>query len=262
MEKFDIEVKQSLGSISTNFKDVAKALKAEMAVYEKMAVTEETLQDAKKDVAFLRKIEKSLEERRKEVKKAFMAPYEEFEDSYKKLKELVDKPIEQIDKQLKDFEEKRMAEKLVKVKEIYQESIGDYEEYLPFDSVFDKKWLNATCKDKDIQFDISEAKTKVISELEIIKGLGSEIQNELLDTYRANGNNLAIAIKRNTDYMNDKAKLQVKMAEEKPKAEAMGTLNDMVDMVQTVKIIVSKSDLQLAKNALDFNDISYRVEGE
>lgn len=262
MEQFDIEVKQSLGSITTNFKEVAKALKAEMSAYESMVVTEETLPDAKKDVAFLRKITKSLEDRRKEVKKAFIAPYEEFEDSYKKLKELVDKPIEELDKQIKDFEKKRADEKLVKVKELYKEFIGDLEEYLPFDSIFKPSWLNATCKDKDIQFDISEAKTRVISELEILKGLGSEIEDDIIDVYKNNGNNLAMAIKRNTDYMSDKAKAQTKAAETKPKAETMGTLNDMVDMVQTVKIIVSRSDLELAKNALDFNDISYRVEGE
>ncbi len=95
------------------------------------------------------------------------------------------------------------------------------------------------------------------SDLDVIHSLGSEIEEEILSLYRNSDNNLAVAIKRNSDYVSDKIKIQKE--EKKPSSEALGTLNDMVELVRTAHIIVSKSDLQAAINALDFNEIKYQI---
>ena len=94
-------------------------------------------------------------------------------------------------------------ERIKKAIELYEETIGEYAEYLPFDSVFDPKWLNATAKDKDIEYDISEKKTRVISDINVIKSLKSEIENELLEIYKSKGNTLAAAIERNQQIISD-----------------------------------------------------------
>ena len=62
-----------------------------------LAVSEETRQEAKKTRAELNKIFAGFEERRKSIKKAFLAPYEEFERHYK---ELVAEPMKEADAEL------------------------------------------------------------------------------------------------------------------------------------------------------------------
>ena len=57
----------------------------------------------------------------------------------KNLTEKIDEPICLIDSQLKDFERKRREERREKIKEIYQEIIGDMEEYCDLGRIYDTK---------------------------------------------------------------------------------------------------------------------------
>ena len=242
-----------------------------MDEYKGVIVDENTIKESKKDLADLRKIREEIETKRKEIKREWEQPYNDFKANCDELLKLVDEPIEEINSQLKLFDEKKKAEKRNLVEAIYTDIIGEYAEYLPLESIFDSKWLNASTKERDIKFDLSEKIVKVRSDLDIIHGLGSEIESELIETYKKNNNDLAVAMRRNQMYMEDKMKLQSvvspaptivnedKIAEIRPNPEAMGTLNDMVELTKTAKIIVSKADLQLACNALDFNDIKYQV---
>lgn len=258
--------------IESNLADIEQMLQEKLSVYDGVVVTEDTIVQSKKDVAEIRKIKTSIDDARKKVKKEWMGPYEEFEAKCDKLQELCDKPINEINSQVKVFEEKRKADKKVLVEGIYENKIGEYKEYLPFESIFDPKWLNVSTTQKDIEYDISEKIVKIKSDIDVIKGLGSEIEAELFDIYKKNGNSLVAAMNRNQQYVQDKLKIQTAAQQPimsaapkedfKPNVESTRTLNDMVEMAQTVRIIVSKADLQLAKNALDFNEISYRVEGE
>jgi hypothetical protein len=265
----ELKVSQQSGVITTNLETIERGLKEYLKDYEGYVVTQDSITDDKKVLADLRKLQKSLDDARKSVKKEWEKPYKEFEEKCKKVVALVDEPINLISQQLKMFDEQRALEKLEHVKEIYAEAIGDLDEYLPFEKVFNEKWLNVSTKEKDIQFDISEAKTRVISDLDILKSLNSEIEEELIKVYKANDNNLASAIQRNNQYMQDKARVQArneevkteekKAEEERPQSEAVKELNDLVEMVKTVHIIVSKDDLQAALNALDFSEIKYQV---
>lgn len=255
--------------IESNLEDIEQMLQEKLSVYEGVVVTEETLDQSKKDVAEIRKIKASIDDARKKVKKEWMIPYEEFEEKCDKLQELCDKPVNAINSQVKVFEEKKKAEKKVLVEEIYENKIGEFKEYLPFDTVFNPKWLNASTKQKDIEFELSEKIVKVISDLDVIKSLGSEIEAELFDIYKKNGNNLMAAMTRNTQYVQDKMKIQAAVQqpimsaapkeEPKPNAEAMGSLNDAVEAFKTCKFVVSAADKEEVETILNFNGIKYQI---
>lgn len=71
-------------------------VQASMELYKTMVFTEDTLIEAKSTVATLRKLSKCLDDKRKDVKRRYMQPYEEFEDKIKELQQIIAEPIELI----------------------------------------------------------------------------------------------------------------------------------------------------------------------
>lgn len=211
----ELIVKQQNGVIECNFEEIKADLETMMSAYTSLEITEDGIKDAKADLATLRKIYKAVDDKRKDVKKDFMKPYTDFEDNVKDLLQVINEPIGMIDNKLKEFETKRIAEKQEYLKELYEECIGEFGEYLPFEKVKKPQWDNSSITEKAIRYDLSEAVTKVRSDLDAIKGLHSEIEEECLKAYKASGNNLLAAISKNTDYVNAKALAQKKLEEEK-----------------------------------------------
>lgn len=151
-----------LQHIEWNSEEIRKQVEMMMSAYTDVVYTEDTMKSAKDDRATLNKFKKVIEDRRKEVKKKCMEPYEQFEKEVKEITALIDKPISMIDSQIKDYEEKQKAEKKAQIKAAYDESIGDFEADLPFERVFDTRYLNAT-------FSLSKAMSEVIEKIEKFK---------------------------------------------------------------------------------------------
>ncbi len=265
----DLQVNQQPGSISTNFQEIEAALKEHLEGYRGITVTQDTIKESKKDLSELRKLKESIEDARKNVKKEWMEPYTEFEGKCKELVALVDQPINEINDQLKLFEEDRVREKTEHCKEVYSKNIGELERFLPFEAVFNPKWTNVSTKDSDIVFEIQEKTLRIKTDLAAIQALNSEIYDDVIEAYINSGNNLASAIQRNNQYIADKNKVEAQVkaeseSKEAPKVnpEAMGELDKVVQAFKTVTFIVSAEDAQRVENMLSFEDISFRrVEG-
>ena len=265
----ELQVIQKNGSIECNFSEIKADLQNMMSAYTSLEITEEGTKEAKSDLATLRKIRKAVDDKRKEVKKTFMQPYTEFEDSVKDLLSVIDEPIEMIDGKLKEFESKRKEEKLNHLHELFNEQIGEFGDYLTFEGVFNEKWLNVSTTDKDIRFDISERITKIRSELDAIKALNSEIEAECIKAYKNSGNSLTAAIQKNSDYITAKSLAQAKLEEEK-KAEAIADsvikysveppeipiMNLPEEPSFTVRV-TGNENIQKVKEFLDFAEIKY-----
>ena len=67
------------GKIDTNFEEQKAVLAQSMELYKNAKFSEEYKTQAKGELATLRKIRKALDDRRKEVKKEWMGPYESSE---------------------------------------------------------------------------------------------------------------------------------------------------------------------------------------
>lgn len=275
MNELEVKVSQQLGVIDCNLEEIKEALRLQMTAYTELEVTEDNIGESKNDLATLRKIKKAVDDRRKEVKKSFMKPYEDFEADVKSVLSIIDEPINMIDGKLKGFEEKRVAEKVEHAKEIYAQNIGEYADFLPFSAVFRKTWGNKTCTDNEIISDIQSAVLKVSNDIAVIKGLRSEIEEQVIDVYKKTCNNLSAAVQKNTDYIEAKEAAKKALEAEKKEAEKKIEVEEKKetkvevqdDPVETktsqeseVTFTVSAADADKVEFFLEFNEIFFKEE--
>ena len=161
-------------TIDFNFEELKVQLAESLALYTGLVVTEDGIKGAKEDRARLNKLREALESKRKEVKRECMAPYTDFEAKVKELVGLIDQPIAAIDVQLKEYEEKRRAEKRAAILAIYEETVGELRALLPFERLWQDTWYNTTVTLKKVREAIVAAEEKAASDLEVLATVESE----------------------------------------------------------------------------------------
>lgn len=161
-------------TIDFNFDQLKDQLRSSLELYTGMVVTEDGIKDAKEDRARLNKLREALETKRKEIKKQCMAPYTDFEAKVKELVYLVDQPIGAIDGQLRAFEERRRADKRAEVMAVYEESVCELRELIPFERVWQDGWYNKGATMKKIKEELESAMKKASSDLEVLSTVESE----------------------------------------------------------------------------------------
>lgn len=219
MSNLKFDVVQTAGIINVDFGSIKSQLSEKMDEYNGLVFTEDKKKDAKADLAELRKYRKAVNDRRSEVKKAYMEPYNQFEAKVKELIELIDEPINYIDSQVKEFEEKRIREKRAEIKKIYEEIVPeDLQDYIPMECIYGTKWDNAGTTMKSIKQEIMDAVSKAESDISVIKGMNSDKAEEALNLYMST-RNLATAVKFINDYEARKREILERQAKEKEEIE-------------------------------------------
>lgn len=176
--------------IQDNFDEVKSNLQAQLSAYKDIAFTEDTKKDAKDTVAQLRKDKKALQDKIKAVKVEYMKPFEAFNAKAMELIGLYDEPINYINEQVAEFEEKRKAEKIEQVRGIYDELIPEpkWQAVLPFNKIFNPKWENATTTAKAIKEELMRYKENAKMAYTTIKAMHSDKEAEALEMYNRNLN--------------------------------------------------------------------------
>ena len=154
--------------IDCNFEALKKELEESLQKYSSIVVTPDSIAAAKKSRADLNKLKTALDERRKEVKREWCKPLDEFESKVKTLSSLIDKPIEVIDKQVKVFDGQRIDEKRASLLECYSSNIGDLNEFITFEKLVDPKWKNVTAELDKLKTDMLERISRCKSDIKII----------------------------------------------------------------------------------------------
>ena len=207
MYDLELAVSQDLGKITVNFDEIKTALAGQLEEYKDKEFTEDKKKDAKEDLASLRKLKKSVDDRRKEVKKVYMKPYDDFEAKVKELIGLIDEPIKLIDYQVKSFEANRVKARKEEIKKVYEELVPDeLQDYIPLERIYGPKWDNVTTTMKSVKTEISSKVSSTNADIAAIKAMRSEKEETALNLYMEN-NNLAIAIKYLSEYENEKAEI-------------------------------------------------------
>lgn len=222
MEEIRVNVEQKNGVIGFNFEEIKEKLNSELEIYKNMIFTEDSKAEAKKTIASLRKLKKSVNDKKLEVKKSFMIPYTNFETQVKELDNLIDEPINFINNQVEEFERRRVEEKKSLISEIYTEIMAEHEEasgYLPLQRIYDSKWENATTTKKAITEAIAERVDHVEKDLSIIHSMESEFEDKGIEKYKATLE-LSDAIEVMNQYQKQKEEILRRQEEEaKRKAE-------------------------------------------
>ena len=172
-----------LQEIDWNYEELKTEIQKKANDYMNLVYTADQIKDAKKDRAKLNKFVTALEDKRKEIKKQVMQPYASFEKQEKELIGIVNQAVANIDTQIKGYEEAVRQEKLEKVKEIYQKTIGDLDRTVPFEKIYKDSWLNVSTTLKSITTEIAEIRDKVDSDLKVINADTSLYVFEMKEEY-------------------------------------------------------------------------------
>ena len=257
MNELQITFKE--GTISTNLASLKDELKEIASKYDGVVVSEDAVPIAKKDLAELRKLSREIDDRRKQVKKEWNKPFTEFESEVKSALEILNEPISLIDGQIKEFERQQKADKEQHCRELFDANIGEYADYIQFSDVFKDVWLNKTTIDNEILSDISGARLKVSTDLEAIKALNSEFEDEVIAEYKRT-HELSLAIQRNSQLVSAKQIAEQKVKEpvkEPVKEEVKEEVKPSAYAVFTIK--ANKEDAEEVQAFLDLNGIEYEV---
>lgn len=212
--------------IEFNFEELKKEITDKAELYKNMVYTDDTIKEAKADKATLNKFITALEDKRKEVKKQCLQPYEEFEKQIKELVVIVDEPVKLINQQVKAYEDKKKADKLEKIKEFWESTT--HPDWLTCKAIFDQKWLKATTSMKKVQEAIVERLEQVALDLNTLESL-PEFAFEAVETYKntldvnraiAEGQRLADIQRRKQEAEAAKAAEKEKKAAEAEKQQA------------------------------------------
>lgn len=172
--------------IETNFEAVDAYLTEAMEPYTQLVVTEDSIGDAKKTLAQLRKLKDGINAQKIAVKREWMKPYTEYEDKAKQLMSRVEAGISNIDGQVKDYDTRRKEQKMADLKSTFEFEAARYrvEEYLDWNLIRNPKWANASFSVEDAENEISGIITDTAKDIDYITGMGSPFEAAMLEEYR------------------------------------------------------------------------------
>ena len=172
-EIVNVKVNYNLGEIQQNLQEVAASVRKYCEDFKGVVVTEDTVADGKQMLANIRKEKKYLDDQRKEIKKAWNAPYLEFEKQVKEVTALYDEPINMINGQIQELEEQRKAKKRETINEIWEatEIPDELQGWFSLSELYNPRWENATFKEKDIEKEIADRIAMLKMSYDTVKSL-------------------------------------------------------------------------------------------
>lgn len=188
-----------------------------------MECTEETLQEVRKRRAEISKVFNALEEKRKEAKKAILAPYEAFEQVYRECVTEIYAPCDkQLATKIREVEDGLKAQKRADVEDYFNEyCVSKQIDFLSFDRLGINITLNAS--KKSLREQVKAFLDKVADELLLIET--QDNSSEILVEYKSSLNvaqAITLVSNRHKAIESEKRKKEDAMllAEEKEKAVA------------------------------------------
>lgn len=190
MQELNFELRTDLTPISSttldaNFDECKAALTEMLAGYKDLVVTADGIAAAKTDRANIRKVASRIDEARKTVKSIYTTPLKAFEDRCRELTAICAEASDNLDGQIKAFQEARAEEKVAGLRAYYEAQAGEEDKtFLPFEAVNNPKWRNATYKEEMAQAEIDGAIAKVREDVATLRGMNSPYETALLAIYR------------------------------------------------------------------------------
>lgn len=217
--------------IEWNYEELKKEIEVRSAEYAASVYTDDSIKNAKADRAQLNKFKDALNGKRLEVRRQMLEPYEEFGAQIKSLTDIVQGAIDNIDGQVKDYENRQRKMKEAKIREFYDENIFDMEKYLPFERVIKPAYLNTSTSMKSIKEEILATIQKVSEGIAVLNEVDSpyvaDMKAVFLKTYDIGAalavkNRLEAAERKRQEYEAERARQKAEReAREKAEAEAL-----------------------------------------
>ena len=158
---------KQIEKIKWNNEEIKKEVAQKLEYYKNVVYDETEIKEAKKDRASLKKFVEALENKRKEIKKQCLAPYEEFEKEEKEIIAMFSETTLSIDSQIKNFEQAKKDKKLDEIKGLFVSA--EFPEWVSFEQIFDERWFNFSVSLKNIETQIKNAREQIDKDLEMLR---------------------------------------------------------------------------------------------
>jgi len=170
-DNFEVDVRQTNGIIEFNYQELKDKITTAVKPYTTMVVDKYGIADAKKIRANLNNFKKAIDDKRKEIKKGYLTPYEIFDRQVKDLLEIVDSGVSNVDIQLKEYEQ---LDKTIKKSLILEYFESLQFGLVEFDRLFEDSWLNVGSTEKVWKEQLSNKIDKIRADIKIIENMGVE----------------------------------------------------------------------------------------
>ena len=168
--------------IQFNYEELKAEITSKVEMYKNLVYTgSDQIKDAKADRAALNKLIKAMSDERIRIKKDCLKPYDEFERKIRELTDIVNEPVQLIDKQIKEYEQTLKEEKRKEIEALF-ETIG-FQAFVKLEMIWDEKWLNASVSMKSIE-DAMRARLNEISTAVFTLNKLPEFGFEALELYK------------------------------------------------------------------------------
>ena len=206
--------------IQFNYEELKAEITSKVEMYKNLVYTgSDQIKDAKADRAALNKLIKAMSDERIRIKKDCLKPYDEFERKIRELTDIVNEPVQLIDKQIKEYEQTLKEEKRKDIEALF-ETIG-FQAFVKLEMIWDEKWLNASVSMKSIEEKMRERMYQISTDLLTLNRLSEyafeavSVYKETLDMHKS----IAEA-QRMSDIAKQKAEVEArKKAEEERRAK-------------------------------------------
>lgn len=168
--------------IQFNYEELKAEITSKVEMYKNLVYTgSDQIKDAKADRAALNKLIKAMSDERIRIKKDCLKPYEEFERKIKELTDIVNEPVQLIDKQIKEYEQTLKEEKRKDIEALF-ETIG-FQAFVKLEMIWEEKWLNASVSMKSIEEKMRDRMYQISTDLLTLNRL-SEYAFEAVAVYK------------------------------------------------------------------------------
>lgn len=177
---------KTIGSLTTNAKQIRELVQQALPKYDISNYSTDDIAKAKADKALLNKASKTLNDKRIEFEREFMAPFGEFKEVVTDTVKLIKEAVAKIDTVIKEDEERAKAEKREAVEHLAEEC-GLEEMGIHLSKIWNDKWLNKSTSLKSIEKEIQERIATITQDLETLKSF-AEDYDVLVVRYKENLN--------------------------------------------------------------------------
>lgn len=225
--------KKELGALTTNALEIKAMVEKILPNYDIANYNESNIDSAKKDKALLNASAKALNDKRIEIEKEWMVPFNEFKDIVNDTCKLIKSATDKIDVVVKESEQQEKDLKLVEIQNFWDSKNFTL---VPLTKIFQDKWLNKTAKMKDVQSEITSQIAKINDDIITIEAIGTDVdllKSLYLDTLNLNSTiQYANTLKQNRETAQREAEERTKAStpvQETPKMQVVPDENPFAE---------------------------------
>ncbi|MGB3160925.1 MAG: DUF1351 domain-containing protein [Carnobacterium sp.] len=176
VELYGVDFTPSIITIN-GYEELESTIKGYADKYRGLIFEEENIADAKAIRAEMNNVIKSLDNKRKEVKKAYNKPLNDFENQIKELLNKIKEVNEPIDAGIKEVELKQRDDKRKEIEKQIDERLKEESDYVKKEFSYDSRWPNKTYTMKKIADEVEAQITALVAEEAQIKANQDIITN-------------------------------------------------------------------------------------